>query len=171
MGAVRCRKLPLASPTERCCTKGHNEGLVLDNEGNRVNTRRPGPGRGGAGDSAAEQSDRNDAEELAAREARAAAIEAGHVERMHQAQRILSDANERDDRADARDVNADKRDMNANLHSWLHEDDESGAGYDARQSAAKDRAASKVDRASAAVDRFHLAEDDDPRLGNAEGSE
>lgn len=113
-------------------------------------------------DGATAPSDQN-ADDLEARETRAAAIEAAHAERKQTAERVLSDADERDHRAEDRDSAADERDLSANLQSWLSEDDESGAGFSARQSAAKDRSDSRADRTSSAVDRFNLAEDDDPR--------
>ena len=80
-------------------------------------------------------------------------------ERKEKAERVLSEADDRDQQADARDTRANKRDMNANLESWLNQDDPSDVHYDTRQAAAQDRSASKADRTSAAEDRTDLAED------------
>lgn len=101
--------------------------------------------------------------DLAAREDRESERAAAHAARVDEARVILAEADKRDEEADERDLDADKRDMAANLHSWVHEDDVSGAGYDARQLAATDRSSARTDRTSSAVDRFNLAEDDDPR--------
>jgi len=96
---------------------------------------------------------------LDAREVRADAREAVQVDRREAMQRILADADQRDDQADARDSVAETRDTAASLHSFLH-DGEYGPALQARRSAALDRSDSKTDRTSAAADRSELAEDD-----------
>jgi hypothetical protein len=69
---------------------------------------------------------------------------------------ILSDASERDAKADSRDEIADDRDRAASLQSFLHHE-EYDAGNKARRAAAMDRSDSKDDRAAAADDRSELA--------------
>ena len=81
-------------------------------------------------------------------------------EREEKTRRIKSDADDRDQLADARDTRAARRDMDSNLESWVKQDDPSGAHHDTREAAARDRKASKADRTSAAEDRTELAEHD-----------
>ena len=124
--------------------------------------------RGGPDDGGADQTQLDDergmlADEreaaLDAREVRADARETAHADRTEEVQRILADADERDDQADARDAVATTRDTAASLHSFLH-DNEYGPALKARRSAAMDRAESKTDRTSAAADRSRLTEVD-----------
>ena len=62
---------------------------------------------------------------------------------------------------------ANKRDMAANMQWWLHDDDQDGKALAAREAARQDRANSRSNRTSSAVDRGLLAEDNDPRDGDA----
>ena len=56
-----------------------------------------------------------------------------------EAQRLRSQADQRDRQADADDYIADKRDMAANLADWLNDGDKLSAEHDQRQAAARDR--------------------------------
>lgn len=96
------------------------------------------------------------------------AWEVAQAGRRHQAQRIMADAAERDDQADARDSVATTRDTAASLHSFINDSpEEFDPAFKARRSAAIDRSKSKTDRAAAAVDRFELT-DGDPTAPSAE---
>jgi hypothetical protein len=105
---------------------------------------------------------------LDAREVGAAAREAVQPGRSEAVQRILADADRRDDQADARDSVATTRDTAASLHAFLH-DGEYGPALKARRSAAMDRSDSKTDRILAAADRSELAEDGPTPLDDKDG--
>jgi hypothetical protein len=103
---------------------------------------------------------------LASREVRVDAHEAAQADRRHHEERILADAAERDDQADARDSVATKRDTAAGLHSFLNDSpEEFDPALKARRSAAMDRSESKTDRSKAASDRSELT-DGDPTPSN-----
>jgi hypothetical protein len=133
-------------------------------EDDDVNGERPRPVNGG------ERHARADQREAAVnrRVVRADAREQVQADRGEAVQRILADADDRDDQADARDSVAEARDKAASLHSFLH-DGEYGPALQARRSAAVDRSDSKADRNSAAADRSDLAADH-PTPPNAAGA-
>ncbi|TPG14951.1 hypothetical protein [Pedococcus bigeumensis] len=93
-------------------------------------------------------------------------------ERRAQVQRVLDDADARDEQADVRDSVAADRDGVADRESFLDPDSDYDASLRARRSAAMDRSDSKDDRASAAEDRSELTPDHDPptdRDGSSNG--
>jgi hypothetical protein len=126
-----------------------------------------GSGTTRPGDERETQSDEQEAR-LAAREGRLDAWEDAQSDRRLQARRILADAAERDDQADARDSVATMRDTAAGLHSFINDSPEDfDPAFKARRSAAMDRSESKTDRAAAAADRSELT-DGDSALPGAE---
>ena len=72
-------------------------------------------------------------------------------------ERLLADAERRDDRADLRDIEADKRSEAADLQAFL-DTNEPYAGPGERRAAAVDRSHAKSDRESSAADRAQLSE-------------
>jgi hypothetical protein len=122
-------------------------------------------GATGPGDARETQADEREAR-LAEREVRVDAWEVGQADRRHQAQRIMADAAERDDQADARDSVATTRDTAAGLLSFMNDSpEEFDPALKARRSAAMDRSESKTDRAAAAADRSELTDRDPPPAG------
>ncbi|MEO6413295.1 MAG: hypothetical protein ABIO48_11990 [Pedococcus sp.] len=94
-------------------------------------------------------------------------------ERRAQVQRVLDDADARDEQADVRDSVAADRDGAADRESFLDPDSDYNASLRARRSAAMDRSDSQDDRASAADDRTELTPDHDPptdRDGSSNGA-
>jgi hypothetical protein len=69
---------------------------------------------------------------------------------------ILTDADQRDQRATQRDSAAYRRDMAANLHAFLTDTDDTDAYHD-RESSAQDRRDSRSDRSVSKHDRHTLA--------------
>jgi hypothetical protein len=130
-----------------------------------------GPGAARPGDERETQADEREAR-LAAREVRVDAWEVAQTDRRHQAQRILADAAERDDQADARDSVATTRDTAAGLHSFINDSpEEFDPAFKARRSAAMDRSESKTDRAAAAADRSELTDGDSTPPGAADDTD
>jgi hypothetical protein len=83
-------------------------------------------------------------------------------------EKILVDAERRDDDANARDAVSEKREMAADLQAFLSSD-EAYNGVEERRAAALDRSHAKVDREASAEDRVQLSDpDSEPRAG--EGS-
>ncbi|POH67788.1 MULTISPECIES: hypothetical protein [Cryobacterium] len=72
-------------------------------------------------------------------------------------EKILADAERRDDQAELRDVESDKRSEAADLQAFL-DTDSSYAGPGERRAAAVDRNHAKSDRESSAADRAQLSE-------------
>ena len=133
----------------------HAESQEQDGDGHvgGSSTARPG-------DERETQADQREAR-LASREDRVDAQEAAQADRRHHEERILADAAERDDQADARDSVATKRDTAAGLRSFLNDSPEDfDPALKARRSAAMDRSESKTDRAAAASDRSELTDGD-----------
>ena len=95
--------------------------------------------------------------ELDAREALAVADEFARHARKQRNKDIVSEAEERDVRADARDSTAERRDRDASLAGFLN-DDSYGDNLQLRRSAASDRLRSKEDRSLAASDRSAMAD-------------
>jgi hypothetical protein len=87
-------------------------------------------------------------------------------ERRAQVQRVLDDADARDEQADVRDSVAADRDGAADRESFLDPDSDHNASLRARRSAAMDRSDSKDDRVSAADDRTELTPDHEPPTGS-----
>jgi hypothetical protein len=79
--------------------------------------------------------------------------------RGEKTQKILQDANGRDDEATARDAVADERARVADLKGFT-DPNSTYPGQGERRAAAHDRADSKTDRESSADDRTHLTADD-----------
>ena len=99
------------------------------------------------------------------------ARERDRAPRQSETDKILADADQRDDAATARDVTSDKREMVADLKAFLDRD-EAYAGLDERRAAAWDRSQAKGDREASAQDRAELtkpAPDPDAGNGPAEG--
>lgn len=93
----------------------------------------------------------------------AAALEAADrrpEDRAAKVQRIMADADARDDQADARDLVADRRDELSSRAAFLLPDADFDAALHARRSAAYDRLDAKIDRTSSAHDRSELADHD-----------
>lgn len=88
--------------------------------------------------------------------------------RRHSQQVLLSNADQRDERAELRDHEADERDRKADLEEFLDQNEPYGRGLPARRDAAADRAHARDDRTSSAEDREDLAERNSPDL---EGSQ
>lgn len=77
-------------------------------------------------------------------------------------QKILVEADRRDDEADTRDAESDKRAEAADLHAFLNTS-EPYFGHGERRAAALDRSHAKDDRESSAADRAELSKpQDDP---------
>ncbi|WP_146215833.1 hypothetical protein [Cryobacterium arcticum] len=72
-------------------------------------------------------------------------------------EKILADAECRDDQAELRDVESDKRSEAADLQAFL-DTNSSYAGPGERRAAAVDRSHAKSDRESSAADRAQLSE-------------
>ncbi|WP_151199564.1 hypothetical protein [Cryobacterium sp. LW097] len=72
-------------------------------------------------------------------------------------EKILADADQRDDEAELRDVESDKRSEAADLQAFL-DTNSSYAGPGERRAAAVDRSNAKSDRESSAADRAQLSE-------------
>ena len=92
----------------------------------------------------------------------------GCSERRAEVQRLLDDAEARDEQADVRDTVAAARDNAGDLESFLNPSVDYDALLDARRAAARDRTYSKGDRLNAADDRSKLATEHDPSRPAAE---
>ena len=94
------------------------------------------------------------------------ARESDRTRRQSETDKILVDADQRDEAATARDVVSNKREMAADLKAVLDRV-ESYAGLDARRAAALDRSHAKGDREASAQDRAELTRaDPDPDAGD-----
>jgi hypothetical protein len=91
-------------------------------------------------------------------EAKWAVTAADGKPRADRTQKILADADRRDDEASARDVVADEREAAADLQAFMDLDQEY-AGQGERRAAALDRASAKGDREMSADDRAQLSDD------------
>lgn len=85
--------------------------------------------------------------------------ELDRARRGEETQKILEDADDRDDDAAARDAVAEERARVADREAFT-DSDRSYSGHGERRAAAQDRADSKTDRESSAEDRARLAKGD-----------
>ena len=92
---------------------------------------------------------------LDAGKAQEQARESDRAPRQLETDKILVDADQRDDAAAARDVASDKREMVADLKAFL-DSNEPYVGLDQRRAAALDRSHAKGDREASAQDRAEL---------------
>ena len=96
---------------------------------------------------------------LDAGNAREQARQSNRAVRQLETDKILIDADQRDDAATARDVASDKRERAADLKAFLDQD-EPYAGLNQRRAAALDRSRAKGDREASAQDRAELTKPD-----------